>query len=54
MVSNPNKFQWIVLDKRKNYHSNQTIAFIDHAIEAVPAIRLVGIQLDDKLNFASC
>ena len=48
---NPNKFQAIVLDKRKNDNSNQTIVFNNYVIGAVSSIRLVGIQLDDKLNF---
>ena len=51
MMLNPNKFQAIVLDKRKNDNSNQTIIFNNYATEAVSSIRLLGIQLDDKLNF---
>ena len=42
MVVNPDKFQAIILDKRKR--DNQQI-------KVVSSVKLLGLQLDDKLNF---
>ena len=34
MIVNPDKFQAMIIDKRKNDHSNETIIFDNHTIEA--------------------
>ena len=52
MIVNPEKFQAIILDKQKHDHSNETIKFDNKAVEAVSSVRLLGIQLVDKLNFS--
>ena len=52
MIVNPEKFQVIILDKQKYDYSNETIEFDNKTIETVSSVRLLGFQLDDKLNFS--
>ena len=52
IIVNPEKFQAIILDKQKDDYSNETIKFDNKTVETVPSVRLLGIQLDDKLNFS--
>ena len=49
---NPEKFQAIMLGKQKHDYSNDTIEFDNKTIETVSSVRLLGVQLDDKLNFS--
>ena len=51
MIVNPDKFQAIVLDKRKS--SNTEVKFIigSEQIQAVPSVDILGITIDHKLNF---
>ena len=39
-----------MLDKREHHYSNETIKFDKKTIETVSYVRLLGAQLDDKLN----
>ena len=52
MIVNPEKFQAIILDKQKHDYSNETIKFNNKTVETVFSVRLLGIQLDDELNFS--
>ena len=52
MIVNPEKFQAIILDKEKHDYSNETVEFDIKTIETVSSVRLLGVQLDDKLNFS--
>ena len=52
MIFNPEKFQAIILDKQEHDYSNETIKFDNKTVETVSSDRLLGIQLDDKLNFS--
>ena len=52
MIVNPEKFQAIILDKQKHDYSNETIKFDNKTVETVSSVRLLGIQLNDKLNFS--
>ena len=52
MIVNPEKFQAIILDKQKHDYSNETIKFNNKTVETVSSVRLLGIQLYDKLNFS--
>ena len=47
MVVNPDKFQAIILGKRKRYH----ISVDNQQIKVVSSVKLLGLQLDDTLNF---
>ena len=51
MIVDPEKFQAIILDKQKYDYSNETIKFDNKTVEPVSSVRLLGIQLDDKINF---
>ena len=52
MIVNPEKFQAIILDKLKHDYSNETIEFHNKTFESVSFVRLLAVQLDDKLNFS--
>ena len=51
MIVNPDKFQVIITDKKKGDHTNENIVIDNKQIKIVPSVELLGIQLDDKLNF---
>ena len=51
MIVNPGKFQSIIIDKRKQDHTKETFEIGDKVIEASPSVKLLGVQIDDKLNF---
>ena len=50
-IVNPDKFQVVIIDKKKRDHANENIVIDNKQIKAVPSIELLEIQLDDKLNF---
>ena len=52
MIVNPEKFQAITLDKQKYDYSNETIKFGNKTVETIASVRLLGVQLDDKLNYS--
>ena len=51
MTVNPDKFQAILLDKRKSDHTDQLIVVDNQNIKVVLFAELPGIEIDDKLNF---
>ena len=51
MIVNPDKFQAILLDKRKSDHKNQRIIVENQNIKVLSSVELLGIRIDDKLNF---
>ena len=51
MIANPGKFQSIIIDKKKQDHTKETIEIGDKIVEASPSVKLLGVQIDDKLNF---
>ena len=51
MKVNRDKFQAILLEKRKSDHTNQHIVVNNQNITVVSSVELLGIQIDDKLNF---
>ena len=48
---NPDKFQAFILDKRKRDHTDEHITADNQQIKVVSSMKLLGLQLDDKLNF---
>ena len=50
MIINPNKFQAIILDKKKSNLTNIPLTIDNQTIKSVPSVELLGIHLDDKLN----
>ena len=51
MVVNPDKFQAIILNKRKRDYTDESITVDNQQIKVVSSVKLLGLQLDDKLNF---
>ena len=51
MIINPDKFQAIILDKKKLNLTNIPFTVDNQTIKSVPSVELLGIHLDDKLNF---
>ena len=51
MVGNTDKFQAVILDKRESNHTNKRITVDNQQIKVVSSVKLLGIQLVDKLNF---
>ena len=51
MVINPDKFQAIILDKKKSNLTNISLTIDNQTIKSVASVELLGINLDDKLNF---
>ena len=47
-----NKMIVITLDKQKYDYSNETIKFGNKTVETIASVRLLGVQLDDKLNYS--
>ena len=52
MIVNPDKFQVIIIDKKKGDHTNENVVIDNKQIKTVPSVERLGIQLDDKLNFS--
>ena len=50
MIVNPDKFQAIILDKKKSNLTNILLTIDSQTIKSVPLVELLGIHLDDKLN----
>ena len=51
MIVNPGKSQTIIFDKRKGDNTNQIINIDQKEIKAVSKVKLLRIEIDDKLNF---
>ena len=51
MMVNPNKFQAILLNKSKSTQVKATMNIGNEKIESLSAVKLLGIEIDDKLNF---
>ena len=51
MTVNADKFQVLLIDKRKQDHTNKIVQIEEQSIKAVSLVELLGIQIDDKLKF---
>ena len=51
MVANPDKFQAITLDKRQSDHTKERITADNQQIKTVSSVKILGLQLNDELNF---
>ena len=51
MFVNPGKSHSIIIDKNKQDHRKEISEIGDKVIEASPSVKLLGLQLDDQLNF---
>ena len=52
MIENPGKFQVVIIDIKKGDHTNENVVIDNKQIKTVPSVEILGIQLDDKLNFS--
>ena len=52
LIVNPDKFQVIIIDKKKGDHTNENVVIDSKQIKTVPSVEILGSQLDDKLNFS--
>ena len=51
MIVNPGKFQTIIVDKHKENHTNLIININQKETKAVAKVKLLGIEIEEKLNF---
>ena len=51
MIVNPDKFQAKVLNKKRSDLTNTNFPVDNQVIKSVSSVKLLGIQIDDKLNF---
>ena len=47
MMVNPDKFQAVIIDKKKKCHANETLKIGDKIIKVSSSIKLLGVQIDD-------
>ena len=47
MMVNPGKFQAIIIDKKKKFHTNETLKIGDKLIKVSSSVKLLGSQIDD-------
>ena len=52
MIVNLGKFQAIIIDKRKQDHTNEIFKIGSKEIKVTSQLKLFGIEIDNKLNFA--
>ena len=51
MIVNPGKFQAIITNKRKQDHANEISKIGSKEIKVTSQVKLLGVEIDDKLNF---
>ena len=51
MLVNPDKFKAFVTDKERTNYTNEKIQISNEDIQIVPSVKLLGITIDNRLNF---
>ena len=51
MIINPGQFQTLIIDKRKQYRTNEIFKTGFKEIKAASQVKLLGIEVGNKLNF---
>ena len=51
MVMSPDKFEAILLDKQKSDLTNERINVDNEQVKVASSVNLLGLQIDNKLNF---
>ena len=51
-IVNPDKFQVIIIDKKKGDHTNYNVVIANKQIKTVHSVEILRIQLDDELDFS--
>ena len=52
MIANSHIFKLIIIDKKKWDHTKETFEIGNKVIEASTSVKLLGVQIDNKLNFS--
>ena len=50
MIVNPDKFQFMIISTNKD-HNNKSLRINDVEITPEPSVKLLGLEIDNKLNF---
>ena len=50
IILNPGKFQGIIIDKKRQYHTAEYINIDKKNIKTSSSVKLLGVHTDDKLN----
>ena len=51
MIVNPGNFQAIIIDKRKQDHTNEIFKIGSKEIKVASQVKLLGVEIDNKLKF---
>ena len=51
MFVNPGKFQAIIIDKRKQDHTNEVFKIGSKEIKVASQVKLLGVEIYNNLNF---
>ena len=51
IIVNPGKFQAVILDQKKNNHTQEMIKLDKNAAKIKSSVKLLGVQIDAGLNF---
>ena len=51
MIVNPDKFQAVVLGKRRSNNTEVKFIIGSEQTQSLPSVDILGITIDDKLNF---
>ena len=51
MIVNLEKFQAIIIDKRKQDHANEIFKIGSKEVKVASQVKLLGVEIDNKLNF---
>ena len=51
MIANPDKFHAIIVSKNRKDHSAIELTIDNKKITTEPWVKLLGVKIDDKLNF---
>ena len=54
MMVNPGKFKVIIIDKKKKCHTNEISKIRDKIIKDSSSTKLLGVQINNQLNFNLC
>ena len=51
MIANPDKFQAIIMNKRRENQITHKLKIYNNGIEATKSVKLLGIEIDNQLSF---
>ena len=51
MIDNPDKFQAIIMNKKRENHITHKLKIYSNEIETTKSIKLLGIENDNQLSF---